>query len=59
MLTAMLVNGNNLWDVYGPAGAEAEVRVVSMMSKLIGYDPNVSGATQHGEVKGLFSRGFV
>ena len=43
MLTAMLVNGNNLWDVYGPAGAEAEVRVVSMMSKLVGYDPNVSG----------------
>lgn len=43
MLTAMLVNGNNLWDVYGPAGAEAEVRVTSMMSKLIGYDAEKSG----------------
>ncbi|MBW7454132.1 pyridoxal phosphate-dependent decarboxylase family protein [Paenibacillus sepulcri] len=43
MLAAMLVNGNNLWDVYGPAGAEAEVRVVSMMSKLVGYDHTRSG----------------
>lgn len=43
MLTAMLVNGNNLWDVYGPAGAEAEVRVTSMMSKLIGYNEEKSG----------------
>ncbi|OWA34762.1 aspartate aminotransferase family protein [Saccharibacillus sp. O16] len=43
MITAFLVNGNNLWDVYGPAGAEAEVRVVSMMSKLVGYDPELSG----------------
>lgn len=43
MLTAMLVNGNNLWDVYGPAGAEAEVRVTAMMSKLVGYDPEQSG----------------
>ncbi|GJM68368.1 hypothetical protein HMSSN036_05840 [Paenibacillus macerans] len=43
MLTAMLVNGNNLWDVYGPAGAEAEVRVIAMMSKLVGYDARLSG----------------
>lgn len=43
MLTAMLVNGNNLWDVYGPAGAEAEVRVTAMMSKLVGYDAGKSG----------------
>lgn len=43
MLTAMLVNGNNLWDVYGPAGAEAEVRVIAMMSKLVGYDALSSG----------------
>lgn len=42
-LTAMLVNGNNLWDVYGPAGAEAEVRVIAMMSKLVGYDAETSG----------------
>ncbi|MDO3408914.1 pyridoxal-dependent decarboxylase [Saccharibacillus sp. CPCC 101409] len=43
MITAFLVNGNNLWDVYGPAGAEAEVRVISMMSRLVGYDPQLSG----------------
>ncbi len=56
MLTAMLVNGNNLWDVYGPAGAEAEVRVVSMMSKLIGYDPTVSGGyTTWGGQGAIFS----
>lgn len=56
MLTAMLVNGNNLWDVYGPAGAEAEVRVVSMMSKLIGYDPIVSGGyTTWGGQGAIFS----
>ncbi|BFT71241.1 pyridoxal phosphate-dependent decarboxylase family protein [Paenibacillus sp. P36] len=43
MLAAFMVNGNNLWDVYGPAGAEAEVKVISMMSKLIGYDAMKSG----------------
>jgi len=43
MIAAILANGNNLWDVYGPAGAEAEVRVISMMSKLIGYDYAKSG----------------
>lgn len=43
MIAAFLVNGNNLWDVYGPAGAEAEVRVISMMSKLVGYDAAQSG----------------
>ncbi|NOV02014.1 pyridoxal phosphate-dependent decarboxylase family protein [Paenibacillus planticolens] len=43
MIAAFMVNGNNLWDVYGPAGAEAEVRVISMMSKLIGYDAMTSG----------------
>lgn len=43
MLTAFMVNGNNLWDVYGPAGAEAEVRVVAMMSDLVGYNPPESG----------------
>ncbi|MDQ0874906.1 L-2,4-diaminobutyrate decarboxylase [Paenibacillus sp. V4I3] len=43
MIAAFLVNGNNLWDVYGPAGAETEIRVISMMSKLIGYDALKSG----------------
>ncbi|CAM4361048.1 pyridoxal phosphate-dependent decarboxylase family protein [Paenibacillus tarimensis] len=43
MLAAFMVNGNNLWDVYGPAGAEAEVNVIAMMSRVAGYDPLVSG----------------
>ncbi|QHZ48649.1 pyridoxal phosphate-dependent decarboxylase family protein [Bacillus sp. NSP9.1] len=43
MLAAFMVNGNNLWDVYGPAGAEAEVKVTAMMSKLAGYDAEKSG----------------
>lgn len=43
MITAFMVNGNNLWDVYGPAGAEAEVKVIAMMSKLAGYDADKSG----------------
>lgn len=43
MLASFMVNGNNLWDVYGPAGAEAEVKVIGMMSRLAGYDPTVSG----------------
>ncbi|RTQ95072.1 pyridoxal phosphate-dependent decarboxylase family protein [Lysinibacillus telephonicus] len=37
-LTASLLNSNSLWDVYGPAATEAEVRVISMMSKIVGYD---------------------
>lgn len=43
MIATFMVNGNNLWDVYGPAGAEAEVKVTAMMSKLVGYDSNKSG----------------
>ncbi|NPC91484.1 aspartate aminotransferase family protein [Bacillus sp. WMMC1349] len=43
MIAAFMVNGNNLWDVYGPAGAEAEVKVTAMMSKLAGYDAEKSG----------------
>ncbi|MCA0970908.1 aspartate aminotransferase family protein [Halobacillus litoralis] len=38
-----LVNGNNLWDVEGTAAARAEVKVTSMLSKIIGYDPEKSG----------------
>jgi L-2,4-diaminobutyrate decarboxylase len=43
MMAAAMVNGNNLWDVYGPAGAEAEVRIIAMLSKLVGYYPQRSG----------------
>ncbi|MDZ4410530.1 pyridoxal-dependent decarboxylase [Bacillus cereus] len=42
-LTMALLNGNGVWDVYGPGAAEAEVKVVSMLSKLIGYNPHNSG----------------
>ncbi|MCB5235599.1 pyridoxal phosphate-dependent decarboxylase family protein [Niallia circulans] len=56
MLTTILVNGNNLWDVYGPAGAEAEVKVVSMMSKLVGYDHTKSfGYTTWGGQGAVFT----
>jgi glutamate/tyrosine decarboxylase-like PLP-dependent enzyme len=42
-LTMALLNGNGVWDVYGPGAAKAEVQVVSMLSKLIGYNPYNSG----------------
>ncbi len=55
-LLTVLLNGNNLWDVYGPAGAEAEVRVISMMSKLVGYDVSRSfGYTTWGGQGAVFS----
>lgn len=41
VLTMALLNGNGVWDVYGPGAAE--VKVVSMLSKLIGYNPHNSG----------------
>ncbi|MCT4569036.1 pyridoxal-dependent decarboxylase, partial [Bacillus thuringiensis] len=43
VITMALLNGNGVWDVYGPGAAEAEVKVVSMLSKLIGYNPQNSG----------------
>lgn len=43
VITMALLNGNGVWDVYGPGAAEAEVKVVSMLSKLIGYNPHNSG----------------
>ncbi|ELK48181.1 pyridoxal-dependent decarboxylase [Halobacillus sp. BAB-2008] len=42
-LTMVLLNGNNLWDVEGSAAAAAEVKITSMLSKLVGYDPSESG----------------
>ncbi|WP_230505261.1 pyridoxal phosphate-dependent decarboxylase family protein [Sutcliffiella rhizosphaerae] len=38
-LVMVLLNGNNLWDVDGSAAANAEVRITSMLSKIVGYDP--------------------
>ncbi|MCU5242581.1 pyridoxal phosphate-dependent decarboxylase family protein [Bacillus cereus] len=43
VMTMALLNGNGVWDVYGPGAAEAEVKVVSMLSKLIGYNSYNSG----------------
>lgn len=55
-LLAVLLNGNNLWDVYGPAGAEAEVKVIAMMSKLAGYDETKSwGYTTWGGQGAVFT----
>lgn len=56
MFTNSLLNGNNLWDVYGPAAAESEVKVISMMSKLVGYDFTKSfGYTTWGGQGAVFS----
>ena len=55
-LTSSLLNSNSLWDVYGPAAAECEVKVVSMMSKLVGYDFTKSfGYTTWGGQGAVFS----
>jgi glutamate/tyrosine decarboxylase-like PLP-dependent enzyme len=56
MLTANLLNSNPIWDVYGPAAAEAEVKVVAMMSKIAGYDETrSSGYTTWGGQGAVFS----
>lgn len=55
-LVMVLINGNNLWDVEGPAAATAEVEVTSMLSKLIGYDENLSaGYTTWGGQGAVFN----
>lgn len=55
-LVMVLVNGNNLWDVEGPAAATAEVEITSMLSKLIGYDENLSaGYTTWGGQGAVFN----
>ena len=55
-LTTALLNSNSLWDVYGPAATEAEVRVISMMSKIVGYDYTTSwGYTTWGGQGAVFN----
>ncbi|PAD35757.1 pyridoxal phosphate-dependent decarboxylase family protein [Terribacillus saccharophilus] len=55
-LVMVLVNGNNLWDVEGPAAAKAEVEVAAMLSKLIGYDESISaGYTTWGGQGAVFN----
>lgn len=55
-LVMVLLNGNNLWDVEGSGAATAEVKITSMLSKLIGYDPNQSaGYTTWGGQGAVFN----
>ncbi|MFJ9461921.1 pyridoxal phosphate-dependent decarboxylase family protein [Viridibacillus arvi] len=55
-LVMVLVNGNNIWDVEGPAAATAEVEITSMLSKLIGYDASISaGYTTWGGQGAVFN----
>ncbi|GAF63114.1 putative 2,4-diaminobutyrate decarboxylase [Bacillus sp. TS-2] len=55
-LIMVLVNGNNLWDVEGPAAASAEIKITSMLSKLIGYDESRSaGYTTWGGQGAVFN----
>ncbi|KOO48758.1 pyridoxal phosphate-dependent decarboxylase family protein [Viridibacillus arvi] len=55
-LVMVLVNGNNIWDVEGPAAATAEVEITSMLSKLIGYDESISaGYTTWGGQGAVFN----
>lgn len=52
----VLLNGNNLWDVEGSGAAQAEVKVTSMLSKLVGYDPTQSaGYTTWGGQGAVFN----
>ncbi|GAB6099908.1 pyridoxal-dependent decarboxylase [Halanaerocella petrolearia] len=43
VMTASLLNGNAIWDVISPAAAEAEVKSVAMLARIIGYDPEKAG----------------
>lgn len=55
-LLMVLVNGNNIWDVDGAAAANAEVRITSMLSNVIGYDPHQSaGYTTWGGQGAVFN----
>ena len=55
-LVMVLVNGNNIWDVEGSAAASAEVKISSMLSKMIGYDPDQSsGYTTWGGQGAVFN----
>lgn len=55
-LLMVLLNGNNIWDVDGSAAANAEVRVTSMLSKIVGYDPDMSsGYTTWGGQGAVFN----
>ncbi|QUI23310.1 aspartate aminotransferase family protein [Vallitalea pronyensis] len=55
-IAAILLDGNNVWDVVGPACAEAEVRIIAMLSELIGYSKTKTwGYTTWGGQGAVFS----
>ncbi|WP_432363813.1 pyridoxal phosphate-dependent decarboxylase family protein [Sporosarcina sp. UB5] len=55
-LVMVLINGNNIWDVEGPTAASAEVKITSMLSKILGYDSNKStGYTTWGGQGAVFN----
>lgn len=52
----VLLNGNALWDVEGSGAAKAEIKVTSMLSKVVGYDENTSaGYTTWGGQGAVFN----
>lgn len=55
-LLMTILNGNNIWDIEGSAGTNAEVQVVSALSKLVGFDENrSSGYTTWGGQGAVFN----
>ncbi len=55
-MAAILLDGNNVWDVVGPASAEAEVRIIAMLSELVGFNKTKSwGYTTWGGQGAVFS----
>ncbi len=55
-LVMVLLNGNALWDVEGSGAAKAEIKVTSMLSKVVGYDENTSaGYTTWGGQGAVFN----
>jgi L-2,4-diaminobutyrate decarboxylase len=55
-LVMVLLNGNNLWDVEGSTAASTEVKITSMLSKVIGYDSGQSaGYTTWGGQGAVFN----
>ncbi|WP_139492273.1 pyridoxal phosphate-dependent decarboxylase family protein [Brevibacillus dissolubilis] len=55
-LTTSLLNANGIWDIYSPGAAEAEVRAIAAMSKVVGYNPEISwGYTTWGGQGAVFT----
>jgi glutamate/tyrosine decarboxylase-like PLP-dependent enzyme len=55
-MLAGFLNANNIWDVFTPAGAEAEVKVTAMMARVLGYNPKEAGGFfSYGGQGGIFN----